>query len=186
MPDSFSISPYDPAQINEVWQLRLRALKDHPQAFGEPWELASRRTAAEVEELSRIRWTAGNNQLFIAGDLNGTPVGMLGIVRETRQREQHRMAIWGVYVAPAYRGLGIATDLARAAIDYARTIDGVLQIHLTVWSDNHVAVNSYSRLGFRCWGTMPRADIIDGQPLDYDHMVLMLDEPIPSQIEGTS
>jgi putative acetyltransferase len=86
------------------------------------------------------------------------------------------MQLWGVYVDPDYRSLGLATRLAGAAIDYARTLPGVLQIHLTVWSNNHAAIASYTRLGFQRWGTMPRADIIDGEAIDYDHMVLMLDQ----------
>ena len=60
------------------------------------------------------------------------------------------------------------------------------QIQLIVWSDNRAAENSYTRLGFRCWGTMPRADIIDGIALDYDHMVLMLDHPAHAAPKGTS
>ncbi len=185
MPDSISILSYSHDQLDAVWQLRLRALKDHPEAFGEPWDSASRRTSAEIEELSRTFWVGGDNQLFIALDPEGVPVGMLGIFREGRPRERHRMQLWGVYVSPEYRGHGIASDLARTAIDYARSLDGVLQIHLTVWTDNHAAVNSYSRLGFQRWGTMPRADIIDGVALDYDHMVLMLDQPAPASTEGT-
>ena len=177
MPDPVTILPYTHDQRDEVWQLRLRALKDHPESFGEPWASASRRTTAEVEKLARTFWTGGDNQLFIATNQSGVAFGMLGIFRESHLREQHRMQFWGVYVCPEYRGRGVASELAHAAISHARSLDGVLQIHLTVWSDNHAAVDSYTRLGFRLWGTMPRADIIDGQPIDYDHMVLMLDEP---------
>lgn len=179
MPDTLSIRTFSPDLLDAVWQLRLRALKEHPAAFGEPWEVAARHTAADVEELSRTFWTGGDNQLFIAIDPVGQPVGMLGIVRETRLRERHRMNIWGVYVIPDVRGRGVASGLAQAAIEHARSLDGVLQIHLTVSSGNQVAVNSYTRLGFRRWGTMPRADIVNGEALDHDFMVLMLDQPTP-------
>ncbi len=179
MPESISIQPFTSAQRDEVWQLRLRALKDHPESFGEPWESASRRTISDVEELSRTFWNGGDNRLYIAVNPRQEPVGMLGIYREAHPREHHRMQLWGVYVAPEYRGSGIASELASTAISYARTVPGVLQIQLTVWSENHAAVHSYLRLGFHRWGTLPRADMVDGRAVDYDHMVLMLDRPLP-------
>jgi len=85
------------------------------------------------------------------------------------------MDIWGVYVAPEHRGHGIADRLLEAAIEHARSIEGVLQLHLQAVSSNLAAIRSYERAGFVRWGRMPRADIIDGQSLDNDFMVLMLD-----------
>jgi RimJ/RimL family protein N-acetyltransferase len=180
MTDTISIAPFTSAQIDAVWQLRLRALHDHPQSFGQPWETAVLTTLDEVAALATTFWTGGDNDLFIATTQTGSPIGMLGIFREQRPRERHRMTIWGVYVQPEYRGLGISTNLARAAIDYARTLNGVLQVHLTVWSANAPAIASYLRLGFKRWGTMPRAGIVNGEPIDCDEMVLMLDHPLPS------
>ncbi len=177
MTDTFTIAPFTSDQRDAVWRLRLRALKDHPQSFGQPWESAKSMTTAEITQLAATFWTGGDNQLFVACNQAKEPVAMLGIFREQRERERHRMRIWGVYTAPEYRGRGIATDLARSAINYARGLEGVLQIHLAVWSANAPAIASYTRLGFKRWGTMPRADIVDGKAVDYDHMVLMLDQP---------
>jgi RimJ/RimL family protein N-acetyltransferase len=173
---TITIAPFNRAQLDAVWQLRLRALHDHPESFGQPWATAVEMSPGEVRNLASTFWTGGDNEVFIATTPEGNPVGMLGIFRESRPREQHRMQLWGVYVDPDYRSLGLATRLAGAAFDYASTLPGVLQIHLTVWSNNHAAIASYTRLGFQRWGTMPRADIIDGEAIDYDHMVLMLDQ----------
>lgn len=170
-----SIKPFSLPMLEQVWSLRLRALRDHPASFGEPYATASLRSEAEIAELAQSRWTGGDNRLFIAVSNSGDPVGMLGIVRETRVREHHRMSIWGVYVDPAYRGQRISSGLMNAAIDYARSVDGVLQVHLIVQSNNHVAIRGYERATFWKWGTMPRADILDGVALDYDFMVCMLD-----------
>lgn len=181
MTEPFTIAPFEPSQTEAVWRLRLRALRDHPQSFGQPWESAVLTTPDEVAELAATFWTGGDNQLFIACNAAREPVAMLGIFREQRPRERHRMTIWGVYVHPEHRGLGISTSLARAAIAYARGLEGVLQIHLTVSSANLAAVASYTKLGFWRWGTMPRAGIVDGQPIDCDEMVLMLDRPLPAE-----
>ena len=184
MPEAILIGLFDPAKLDEVWQLRLRALHDHPQAFGQPWESAVAMSPAEVTSLAEGFWTGGDNRLFIASDRQGEPVGMLGIARDLHPRQAHRMDIWGVYVTPSVRNQVIASRLARAAITYARTLEGVPQVHLTVWSENHAAVNSYARLGFHQWGTLPRALMVNGQPIDHDFMVLMLDQPVSVTPEG--
>lgn len=158
-----------------VWTLRLRALRDHPASFGEPYASARLRSEAEVEELAQTFWTGGDNRLFIAITPLGIPVAMLGIAREARVREHHRMSIWGVYVDPLYRGQGISSRLMDAAMDHARSVQGVLQVHLIVQSNNDAAIRGYERAKFSKWGTMPRADILDGVALDYDFMVRMLD-----------
>lgn len=170
-----SIAPFTNSLLDAAWQLRLRALHDHPDAFGQPWESARQMSHDDVVTLSETFWTGGDNQVFLALDPDGAPLGMLGIARESRTREQHRSYIWGVYVDPQYRSLGISSRLIEAAITHARTLDGVLQIQLTVNSANHPAVNAYRKLGFHTWGTMPRASMLDGLALDLDHMVLMLD-----------
>lgn len=181
MTDLVTIAPFEAPQLDAVWQLRLRALHNHPQSFGQPWESAVTSTPAEVERMAATSWTGGDNRLFIATNSENEPVGMLGIKREQRSRERHRMGIWGVYVSPDYRGQGVSTRLAHAAIGYARSLEGVLQIHLSVWSANRPAIASYTRLGFQRCGTIPRAGIVDGKPIDNDEMVLMLDHPLPTK-----
>jgi ribosomal protein S18 acetylase RimI-like enzyme len=100
---------------------------------------------------------------------------MIGVAREARERERHRVFIWGVYVAPEARSQGIAGGLLDAAIDWCRSRDGVLQLHLTVAANNAPAISVYRKAGFTWCGRTPRAWLLDGQALDQDHMVLMLD-----------
>ncbi len=163
--------------LEPCWQLRLRALKDHPEAFGQPYDEAAALTPADILQTFDTFWDFGDNQVFGAVTGDGNVVGMTGVAGWNRAKMRHRMDIWGVYVAPEYRGRGISDRLLDAAIAHARRIDGVLQLHLQVVSSNHAALKSYERSGFVRWGRMPRADIIDGQALDNDFMVLMLDAP---------
>ena len=176
--------PFAMDLLDQVWQLRLRALKDHPEAFGEPFDSAVTLTLAQVTERASEFWNGGDNRLYIA--VSGLmPIGMLGIHREGRLRQQHRMGIWGVYVAPEYRGHGVAANLMELALEHARSLTTVLQVHLTVVSDNHRARAAYERHGFQRWGTMPRAEIVGNTALDYDHMVLMLDASTQPHRKGT-
>lgn len=167
--------PFTLDLLDHVWQLRLRALRDHPDAFGEPYESAAAQTPAQIYDRAITMWIGGDNRVFIALTWDLVPIGMLGIRRETRPREQHRMGVWGVYVAPEYRGLGVAAKLMELALNHARSLTSVLQVHLTVVSANQRARAAYERHGFQLWGTMPRAEILGDTVLDYDHMVLMLD-----------
>ncbi|MBA3378359.1 MAG: GNAT family N-acetyltransferase [Chloroflexia bacterium] len=157
------------------WRLRLRALHDHPEAFGQPYDEASALSEADMHRVFETFWSFDDNAVFGAIMGDGSVVGMTGVARWYRPKMSHRVDIWGFYVAPEYRGQGIANRLLETAIDYARSVDGVLQLHLQVVSTNVAATRSYARAGFERWGRMPRADIIDGQALDNDFMVLMLD-----------
>ena len=161
--------------LERCWQLRLRALHDHPEAFGQPYEEAAALSAIDVQRTFETFWDFEDNQVFGAVAADENVVGMTGVAGWNRPKTRHRMDIWGVYVAPEHRGHGIADRLLEAAIEHARSIEGVLQLHLQAVSSNLAAIRSYERAGFVRWGRMPRADIIDGQSLDNDFMVLMLD-----------
>lgn len=169
------IVPVTTDLLESCWQLRLRALRDHPEAFGQPYEEAAALSAIDVQETFETFWDFEDNKTFGAVAADENVVGMTGVAGWNRPKTRHRMDIWGVYVAPEHRGHGIADRLLEAAIEHARSIEGVLQLHLQAVSSNLAAIRSYERAGFVRWGRMPRADIIDGQSLDNDFMVLMLD-----------
>ena len=161
--------------LADLWRLRLRALQEHPEAFGQPYDEAAAIPDAEAIERFRKGSIAGHNAVFGAFTPDGALVGMTGIVREQRPRNAHRMTIWGVYVAPEARGRGLGGAMLGAAIAHARGTPGVLQVHLTVVRANVIAARSYERAGFVRYGRVPRAEIFSGEPVDDDLLVLMLD-----------
>lgn len=159
----------------DLWRLRLRSLHEHPEAFGQPYQEAAAVPEAEAIERFRKSSIAGDNAVFGAFTPDGLLVGMTGIIREHRIKNAHRMTIWGVYVAPEARGRGLGERMLKAAIAHARGTPGVLQVHLTVVRTNLIAARSYEQAGFVRYGRVPRAEILDGAPVDDDLMVLMLD-----------
>lgn len=175
IPPTVRIVPITRELLEPCWQIRLCALHDHPEAFGQPYDEAAALTSADIQRVFETFWDFDDNTVFGAIADDGGVAGMTGVARWYRPKMRHRMDIWGVYVAPEYRGQGIADRLLGAAVDYARGVEGVLQLHLQVVSSNRPAIRSYERAGFERWGRMPRADIVDGQALDNDFMVLMLD-----------
>ncbi len=171
----FAIQPLAPNQWDAAWRLRLRALQNHPDAFGQPYANAVTMDPDRVRETIATFWTGGDNRVFLAVAPDGTIAGMIGIVREQRATEDHRASIWGVYVAPEARGQHLIDRLLAAAIAWARSLDGVLQIQLGVNPANLTAIRAYEQAGFRLTGRTPRARILDGNPIDHDWMILMLD-----------
>lgn len=158
------------------WTLRLRALADHPDAFGS--DIDETLAAGEQASCERFAPTYKDprNQIFGAFTRQSTLVGVAGLVGNHRRKTCHRMEIWGVYVAPEARGSGVGNRLIEACLQHAHQTEGAMQVHLTVSSHNHTAIRLYTRLGFRRYGRDPRAIVLpDGTAIDEDLMVLMLD-----------
>ena len=175
-PDSgTTIGPLPLDQVDRCRALRLRALGEHPEAFGQTYAEAMQLSPDEVRTRAETVWTHADNQVFVAVTAESSFVGTLWVSREPRERERHRAHVWGVYVAPEARSQGIARRLLAAAIAWCRSLDGVLQMHLSVAANNAPAIRVYHEAGFTWCGRTPRTWILDGQALDQDHMVLMLD-----------
>jgi RimJ/RimL family protein N-acetyltransferase len=81
-----------------------------------------------------------------------------------------------MYVAPNYRGRGVATELLGAALRHAGTLDGVSWVHLSVSSAAPAARRVYERAGFHVWGTEPDALRHNGATVVDYHMALHLSE----------
>ncbi len=171
-----TIHPLSRDDWSAWWALRLRALADHPDAFGSDID----ETIAAGEEAARERFAPlrhdSRNVMFGAISDDGALVGVAGIVGDTHRKMRHRAFVWGVYVAPEARGEGVGRRLIEACVAHARTVSGIRQVHLTVASHNAAAVAIYERCGFVRYGVDPRALILpDGREIDEDLMVLMLD-----------
>lgn len=102
---------------------------------------------------------------------------MVTLVRQPaeRPRLRHKGNVYGVYVAPAARGLGVGSGLLLALIAWARGCPGLLQLHLSVSVTQEAARRLYARHGFRVYGLEPRALRIEGRDIDEEHLCLMLD-----------
>jgi ribosomal protein S18 acetylase RimI-like enzyme len=62
-----------------------------------------------------------------------------------------------MFVHPDHRRRGLGERLLRAAIDHARTWEGVERLGLGVSETTPAARRLYERLGFGIWGTEPDA-----------------------------
>jgi ribosomal protein S18 acetylase RimI-like enzyme len=154
-----------------LWALRLVALTEHPDSFGES-AAEHQRTAVEVLEK---RLAGGGVESFVVGVFDEAGLaGMTGFYRDTREKRRHKGHIWGMYVAPRLRGRGAGEALLREAIRVAKTGDGLRTILLSVSETQPGARRLYERLGFVQYGVEPVALRVGEQDLEEQFLVLRL------------
>jgi ribosomal protein S18 acetylase RimI-like enzyme len=155
------------ADAQALWDLRATALQSEPEAFGESVE---EHLQTPVETIAgRLR--SGGDETFVLGAISDSAlVGMVGFYRELRSKRRHRGWIWGMYLAPEWRGQGIGRRLLEAAIHRAEKIAGLQRLLLSVSSTQSTARHLYKSLGFSVFGTEPQALQVEGRFVDEDHM----------------
>jgi ribosomal protein S18 acetylase RimI-like enzyme len=155
-----------PADATLVRSLRLRALREHPDAFTSsyeqdrdlPVEATSQRLAAHPF------WGAYHH-----AELRG----FVGFERDLRPKSRHKATVMGMYVAPEAGGQGVGRKLLEALIAHAR-VNGVESLVLTVTDGNERATRLYEAAGFRSFGIEPDAIRVAGRSCAKNHMHMNL------------
>ncbi len=154
----------------EFRTLRLRALREEPEAFGSSWEEEQARPLEQT--VARLQ---GDGMTAFGGfDDAGRLAGMVRLHRHDGVKSEHKADIISMYVAPESRGRGLGRMLLEAAITRARAMPGVEQLLLAVNVTNVPARNLYLAMGFEPFGREPRALKIGDRYFDEDYMALFL------------
>ncbi len=167
MNDRISIRTLIPADAETFIKLRREALEKEPLMF-----------AASVEDdqalsLSFVRKALADTDKSITfGAFLTELIGVVGIYRESSLKALHRARLWGFYVTPVYRDIGVGEKLLSSAINYTRNFNGVRQIHLSVNKCAAPALHLYEKLGFQTWGIEPNALSYEGKFMTAHHMWL--------------
>ena len=160
----------DAADAAAFQQLRLRALLDTPDAFASSHAEEKDTPLAEVARRLEPRPGGG-----VLGAFDGDAlVGTVGLRRDSRAKFAHKGVVWGMYVAPAARGHGLARELMVALIALARQTPGFAKLDLVADSMNVAAIALYESLGFVVFGREHDAMRLAGRAHDDLHMALHL------------
>ncbi len=147
-----------PAEALRFRSIRLRCLKENPEAFGTTFETANTWDLPNwVTQVERLK-------TFIA-TISGNDVGVARIAKDEKNPE----IAWviSMWVAPEARGRKVATQLLQTMIQWA-TERGVTLLKLDVVDSNTAAIALYKYLGFKPNGVTgsfpePRAHITEHQ-----------------------
>jgi len=152
--------------------LRDEALRTAPDAFTSDYESSVGRDASEYV----ARFGALESGQFFLGafDAAGQLLGCLGCEREQRTKQRHCAVVVGMMVSPSAQRKGIGRMLVEACVQAASQVPGLTQLVLTVTASNHHVVRLYEQAGFRAWGLLPNAIVVDGVGYDKLHMVRLL------------
>lgn len=152
-------------------ELRLRSLKEHPEAFGASIaEEASSETEQIVHKLTSGLPDTGVMGIFLKEEL----VGITSVRRHPHPKTQHRAYLGSMYVLPEYRGRGLARFLLRDALDYLKARRGIEDVVLAVTSGSATARKIYADVGFKTWGVDPHYLKVGNTYYDIEWMILSL------------
>lgn len=138
--------------------IRLRSLRDAPDAFGSTYEENAERSTSDWNE------QVGTLPTFVAVK-DGSDVGMVrGAPDHTRADIGWLISMW---IAPEARGQGAGDLLIGVVIEWARD-SGLRQLMLDVGDSNEPAIGLYRRMGFERTGETgtlppPREHILEHQ-----------------------
>lgn len=155
----------------DLFKLRRGALLESPSAF-----LASPNDdLASSDDAVRALLKRGPESVVL-GVGTAALIGMLGLHRHTQTtKAAHKATLWGMFVLPQWRRRGLGARLLAAAIGYARGLEGVATVQLSVNESATAARHLYETAGFTVWGVEPDAMRIHGRSEREHHMALSLE-----------
>jgi RimJ/RimL family protein N-acetyltransferase len=166
---SVTIRPTREEDAEAYRELRLEALRTHPEAFGADYAESLARPNERWQQ--NVRDGAGGELgiLYVA-EAGGVLVGMTGVYRDSGAKMRHTGIIWGVYVRPAWRGASIADALIGACMGWAHELE-VRLVKLSVVTTNAGAIRCYVRCGFSVYGVEP--EVIYHNDVYYDELLMV-------------
>lgn len=168
---AISIERIDPAHGDLLRDVRLRALREAPYAFGTRYEDAIQEPPGDWTAIARASSHGNSRAYFLALDRDDeghvTTVGMV----QARRRPPTDCLLFSMWVAPEVRRLGVGRALVQAVADWGAGW-GARRVVLWVTNVNEGAQRFYKRIGFTMLERGPEAE--SGRSYD----ALALERPI--------
>ncbi len=161
------------ADVEAFRVLRLEAINDSPAAFLQTEESFKATLLANLG--SWIEPTENKATLGVFADA-GKLLGMAGFRRDSGPKIDHKAMVWGVFLTPSARGLGVSKKLMQALIEEASRRPDIVSLYLAVAESQVAAKALYESVGFKTYGREPKAIRVSNKFFDEDLMSLDLTE----------
>jgi len=159
-----------PEHLSSYRSVRLRALTDHPESFGETAAGFEAKSDRSITDRFEAQKQLGGFTLA-AISKSGEIIGTVGLACNDYGKSRHRAMLWGMYVVPEACRQGIAELLVKELLARAERLANLEQIHLAVVTSNYVAIRLYTKMGFITYGTDPRVIKVGQEAYDEYLMV---------------
>ena len=121
--------------------------------------------APSIEQVSNfVKNNIKNNYAQYICEINSEIIGWADIIPNEKMTMQHSGKL-GMGVTLAFRGQSIGKKLLEKAIAHAWS-SGLTRLELEVFSDNHVAINLYKKMGYEIEGVKKYARFYIGRYQD--------------------
>jgi ribosomal protein S18 acetylase RimI-like enzyme len=163
------LTPTDAAAYRALRLAALRAFPfafrpDYEEALAQPLSWAEKRLAKEGEY-----WFGA----FIGEQL----AGAICLRTQEGRKIRHSASLNALVVDPEKQARGIGRRLVAHLIEFARSLEYLRQLTLTVHDGNTRAERLYDAFGFRPFGLEPDAFLHEGRFYAKQHRQLLLDSP---------
>ena len=112
---TFSIKRLVPDQWGDLRLVRLQALNSDASVFGSNYEKESAMTEADWRS-----WLQTNDTAIFVVYEGASPVGMTAIAVAHNDDSKRRAVLWGSWLEPRTRGMGLSKAMYEARIAWAK------------------------------------------------------------------
>ena len=158
-----------PSDAPDYRALRLRALREHAEAFSSSHQDDEMLPLSATEK----RLLPGEASRFWGAFDGDRLCGIVGLEREHRSKTRHKAKVVGMYVAPEDGRRGAGRALLDRLVAEAR-LSGVELLVLTLTDGNRAATTLYENAGFHSFGVEPDAIRVEGRSFAKRHMYIEL------------
>ncbi len=147
------IRQLEPNDSTSYYKIRLEGLQLHPEAFGTGADAWSNATDEQVKNLLE----KSNHDDFVLGYFqNDELAGVIGLKREKKHSVGHKGTVWGLFVLPRFRNLGIGKALLKELIAITSQNHELKYVRAVVTVSSLNAEHVFKSCGFTTYGVEQR------------------------------
>jgi len=162
-----------PEQWQEYREIRLKALKTDPTAFGESYEQEKEKSEQKI--ISHL--SATNYRTYIAR-IGNKIVALAEYSLTLPAHVEHLAEIHSVFTDPDFRGQKIGPKLIKQMLDDLHKNQKTSRITLSVGSEQKAAIKMYDELGFVQFGIGRKELKVGGEYYDQVQMELIFEDKL--------